>query len=201
MRKHKGTIFILIGLLLICGAGGLTFYNRGQEKQAKENSNKVLSSLTVEEVDEEVIPDYLINPEMEMPIQEIDGVEYCGVLSIPTMGMQWPVVNELDLNRLKIAPCRYVGKAYDSDFVIAAHNYNTHFGAIKSLQEGDRVTFRDLSGNLFTYEVAVQEELQPTMIEEMTLSGYDMTLFTCTVGGQARVTVRCKLISTDQFPQ
>jgi sortase A len=37
------------------------------------------------------------------------------------------------------------------------------------------------------------EILSPFAVEEMTSGDWDMTLFTCTVGGQSRVTVRCVL--------
>jgi sortase A len=42
--------------------------------------------------------------------------------------------------------------------------------------------------------VAEVETLEPTAVEEMTNSGYALTLFTCTYGGQSRVTVRCDLV-------
>lgn len=50
-----------------------------------------------------------------------------------------------------------------------------------------------MDGNIFAYKVIEVETLQPTAIEEMTIGGWDLTLFTCTVGGASRVTVRCVL--------
>lgn len=35
------------------------------------------------------------------------------------------------------------------------------------------------------------EEIEPTNVESMTISDFDLTLFTCTYGGNARFTVRC----------
>ena len=35
------------------------------------------------------------------------------------------------------------------------------------------------------------DTLAATAVEEMTDSGFDLTLFTCNYSGQARVTVRC----------
>ena len=29
-------------------------------------------------------PDYILNPEMEMPVKEIDGIDYIGTLKIPS---------------------------------------------------------------------------------------------------------------------
>ena len=54
-----------------------------------------------------------------------------------------------------------------------------------------------MDGNLFTYEMAERETLMPTSVEEMTSGDWDLTLFTCTVGGQSRVTVRCTLVEGD----
>ncbi len=137
------------------------------------------------------IPDYILNPNMDMPVKEIDGQEYIGKLEIPVLGIELPIISEWSYPRLKIAPCRYTGSAYLDNLTIAAHNYASHFGNIKKLSPGDEVIFTDLDGNIFHYVVASVEILQPTAIEEMTDSEYALTLFTCTIGGKSRVTVRC----------
>lgn len=92
---------------------------------------------------------------------------------------------------LRTAPCRYDGSAYDEYFVIAAHNYRTHFGRLADLTAGSEVRFTDVENNVFIYQVECIEILEPTDIEEMVSDHWDMTLFTCTYGGQARVAVRC----------
>jgi len=45
--------------------------------------------------------------------------------------------------------------------------------------------------------VAAREVLLPTAVEEMTAGEWDLTLFTCTLGGRSRVTVRCELVETE----
>ena len=93
---------------------------------------------------------------------------------------------------LKIAPNRFVGTAYAHDMIICAHNYDRHFGQIKTLEEGDEVTFTDVYGDKFIYEVSEVTILQPTDVDEMKdPDDWDLTLFTCTIGGATRVTVRC----------
>ena len=52
-----------------------------------------------------------------------------------------------------------------------------------------------MNGAVTSYEVVEVDILNPTAIEEMTDSGFDLTLFTCTYGGQSRVTVRCNTVS------
>ena len=143
------------------------------------------------------IPDYQLDPQREMVVKMINGRPYIGVLAVPTLGLELPVIQEWSYPNLRVAPCRYVGSVYSDDLVIAAHNYISHFGNLKRLQPGDPVTFTDMEGNIFHYEVAVLETLEPTAVEEMTSGNWDLSLFTCTVGGKLRVTVRCELIGEE----
>ncbi len=78
--------------------------------------------------------------------------------------------------------------------MLCGHNYTSHFGNLKYLEPGDALYFTDVDAHVFGYEVLEILILQPEAVEEMcsTEAGeWDLTLFTCTVGGQARVTVRC----------
>ena len=137
------------------------------------------------------IPLYLLAPTIPMPTTEIDGRKYVGTLEIPILGLELPVLNDCTYSGLKTAPVRWSGSAYLNDLVICAHNYQRHFGMLKTLQPEDRVSFTDMDGNLFLYRVAVVEILSPEDVEEMENSEYDLTLYTCTIGGASRVTVRC----------
>ena len=51
-----------------------------------------------------------------------------------------------------------------------------------------------MDGNVFSYEVMALETLAPTAVEEMTEGDWDLTLFTCTVGGTTRLAVRCEAL-------
>ena len=66
-----------------------------------------------------------------------------------------------------------------------------------TLKAGDTITFTDVDGNVFTYQMVERETLLPASIEEMESGDWDLTLFTCTVGGKSRVTVRFELISEE----
>jgi sortase A len=131
---------------------------------------------------------------MEMPTMEVDGHLYVGRVDIPALDLSLPVMNEWSYGNLKIAPCRYSGSVYLGNMVIAAHNYKSHFGTIKNLKAGDQVTFTDVDGNVFDYQVTEVEQLSPTQVKAMEDSGYPLTLFTCTVGGSYRVAVRCEAV-------
>lgn len=202
MKNKKGSPLILMGLLLIAAALFLTVFNLYEEQRAAELSRRVLLELPAkmrsafpenltENDPEPVIPDYMLNPYMDMPEVEADDHAYIGVLAIPDLNLELPVMSEWSYPNLKIAPCRYTGSVYLDDMVIAAHNYTRHFGRLKELSGGEMVIFTDSDGNIFTYEVALVETLMPTDVGEMESGEWDLTLFTCTVGGAYRVTVRC----------
>ena len=199
-KRKPGTWLMTGGLLLIAAALLLTGYNLWDEWRAGQTAQQVLEQMPViaetqepsPDPDEQEIPDYLLNPDMEMPTVEIDGDAYIGTLEIPALDLTLPVMSEWSYPKLKIAPCRYAGTAYKGGFVIAGHNYRRHFGPLKSLAPGDRVTFTDADGNLFAYDVAEIQVLKPTAIEDMVSKEWDLSLFTCTLGGQTRLTVRCE---------
>lgn len=203
MRKLS-SVLVALGAALLLGALGLTVFNLRQSNAAGENAAQTVSALKAtiptdgdfyaKEQPETETPDYRLNPEMEMPTVRIDDREYIGVLSIPALGLELPVISSWDYPGLRVAPCRYTGSAYTDDLVIAAHNYASHFGRLRELSQGDSIRFTDTDGNVFDYVVSELEILEPYAVSQMTEGDWDLTLFTCTPGGQYRVTLRCNRI-------
>ena len=198
MNRKAGLVFVVAGLLLMAAAAGLSAYNVWEADQAGEASEVTLASLgqripVLEELDlpEELIPDHILNPKMDMPTQEVDGCKYIGRIDIPAVDISLPVMDSWSYENLKIAPCRYKGSAYLDNMILAAHNYKKHFGPIRRLVPGDEVIFTDVDGNIFNYSVVELEQLDGADVKEMAAGEWDLTLFTCTLGGQYRVTVRC----------
>ncbi len=212
---RKGSIWIALGVLLIAASLFIAIRNLQEADSAGIASQNVLTkmnsirpkpqALAAEPVEETTasteveIPDYRLNPNMEMPTETIDGNEYIGILELPALQLILPVMSEWSYTGMKIAPCRYVGSAYLNNMVIAAHNYASHFGHLRELAQGDEVVFTDVDGNVFRYEVLEVETLPPSAVEEMTGGDWDLTLFTCTISGRKRVTVRCALTGKEAW--
>ena len=213
-RKQEGLLLITIGLLLIAAALFLVSYNLYDELRAEQSARQAVTQLdaylpaeaapeasTNSAGDQEplvsdertVIPDYVLSPNMEMPVETINGIDFIGVLRIPALELELPIISEWNYPNLKTAPCRYSGSAYLNNLIICGHNYTSHFGTLKNLWEGDIATFTDIDGNVFIYKMVERETLNPTDIEGMESGNWDLTLFTCTVGGQSRVTIRFEL--------
>ena len=183
--RRIGTIFVIFGLVLICSALSLLFYNSYQEEKSYKETENVLSALesetqnsTQDDSSDEITVD-------------VNGYDYIGFIEIPKIEIKLPVLSEWDYTRLKIAPCRQFGSISTDDIVIAAHNYKKHFGNLSSLNIGDEIILTDTSKNTHTYSVARIEVLKPTDVEKVQNSGYDLVVYTCTYGGKTRVTLFC----------
>ena len=205
-RIKPGSILIVLGVLLIAAALVLACFNIHADRRAGDSSAEALDSLSpvimqrqADKVDEyqsgirEKLPDYVRNPGMEMPVEDIDGIGYIGILNIPVLELELPVIKEWSYPLLNTAPCRYSGSAYSGDFVLLAHSFKSHFGRLNELKPGDEIIFTDSSGNTFFYDVAEVLIMSPYAVEEMKESEYELTLFSCTFDSQNRVTVRCTL--------
>lgn len=194
MKHATGTMWMRLGLLLLAAALLLTGYNIWDEWRANGAVQKTMLQMEDNWQQKSLVPDYRLNPDMEMPVKMIDGEAYIGILDIPALGLSLPVISEWSYPHLKKAPCRYQGSAYKNNLIIAGHNYRKHFGELKNLHTGDRIQFTDNDNNVFLYEIAEMDILNRTAVEEMEAGDWDLTLFTCTVGGASRVTVRCVLV-------
>ena len=201
MRKWIGVICVILGVVCILGAIGFAGYNRWEDQHAAEQCQAILAKLesimdgntTVPEVTE-ALPVDPEKPPAEMATVKVDGYDCLGILSIPALDLELPVLTQWSYAKLKKAPCHYYGSYYTKDFVIAAHNYRSHFGRLSQLQAGDLVIFTDANGADHGYEVVLSETLPSNATQEMIASGFALSLYTCTPGGASRVTVRCNAI-------
>ena len=202
-KRSKGNFLIILGVLLIAAAAGLAGYNlmdaRRAQKAAEEITGQLISDIESKVEDGKTAAPY-VDPNTPMPVEMIDGYEYIGVLEIPSEGLSLPVMNEWDYTRLKISPCRFTGTYYSDDLVICAHNYMRHLGPLLQIGIGEDIYFTSVDGLTIHYIVTNRETVEPTAVEQMientsnsetSLLDWDLTLFTCNLGGQTRCAVRC----------
>ena len=189
MPKKSGVILISLGAVLILAALLLFLYNRGEDRRAGQEAESLLedarSAISANAAPEEP---------QEEPVEKIT-YDYAGVIAIPDLSLELPVIDQWSYDRLKVAPCRQSGAAPDGDLVIAAHNYKSHFGYLDRLQPGASVIFTDMEGTVYRYAVEEIRRLEPEDAEDVSSvfsSEYPLVLYTCTPGGKARVAVFCQ---------
>lgn len=196
MKNKSGIAFMAVGLALIIGALSLMAYNKHEEKRAGADAEIILSELDEQLKDKfpDSNPAYELDDEVQMPVSVIDGYEYIGKIYFPTLDLTLPVISNVGNKRLKKAPCRYSGSVYTDDMIIGGHNYITHFGRINRLRYGDEVVFTDIDKNEFRYSVIGMETINGSDADSLLSGDWDLSLFTCTMSGRSRITVRCAKI-------
>ena len=152
---------------------------------------------TTENVQPKVYKDNRENYEeyQEITYITVNNYYYCGYISLPSLGIELPVLDGWSYAGLQISPCLYSGSPYDNNMIIAAHNYNNHFGQIGNLNSDDVIYFTDCDGRTFAYTVVNTEYISGYDAESMfrgSADDWDLTLFTCTLDGRTRVTVRAQ---------
>ena len=208
MNRKIGNTLILLGLLLLLGAGSLAAYNIWDGIRADRASQHIIEEMNigqdlVEALDRE--PDQ----DPEMPVIEVEGNYYIGILEIPSLQLTLPVMDRWDYTRLKISPCVYSGSYKTDDLVICAHNYARHFSPVKRIDIGADVYLITVDCRVYHYQVTNRETLQPGAVENMientnnttdetVTNEWDLTLFTCNTGGQTRCAVRCARIREEK---
>lgn len=213
MDKLLRRLCLALGTALLLAALLLIVHNLREDQRSGQQAAVILSDLQAqipeplpgeepEESDPLPAPDLYEEfapepPDPEMPSLELDGSLYIGILSIPALDTALPVRADWSYPALKASPCRYSGSTVTGDLVLCAHNYRSHFGRIGELRSGDALLLTDVQGHQYRYRVLGLEQVAGTNIEQMQLGAaedWDLTLFTCTLGGQSRVTVRAERI-------
>lgn len=179
---------MFLGTICIVSAAGIVYHNYQENAAAGDASDALLAGVLAQ------IPETVLAADENgnMPVVDVDGRSFIGTVSVPSLGLLLPIQNEWSSDNAKVSVCRYKGSAYTNNLIVAGHNYAEHFGTLNQLSTGDEVIITDMNGKSFYYEVVNIETLGSYDIEEMEEGDWDLTLFTCTVGGASRVTIRCE---------
>ena len=147
------------------------------------------------------------DPTSGMTIEEIRGTEpqepettfwdenhVDGMLGLPDLGIELPILTEYKVENLRITGCIFYGTGGDhpDQMVVAAHNYKNHFGRIDELAIGATVTWCS-TGNWVetTYRVAEIVEIDADAPQDLLKGEWDITLLTCNFDNSKRILVRC----------
>ena len=211
-RNPFGIFLIVIGVIALIGAGAWLAKNMAEDlsaekasRQTVEELGRIIESNSVastgeesEDGDDDTVEPTTDPKLMEMKTVEVDGIKYVGMLEIPSASLVLPVCYDWDYAKLAVSPCRYSGSYFTDDMVICAHDYGSHFRAIRSLNIGEVVFFTAMDGTKIKYIVSNVETVAPTEIDKMISNSvhdgtdnlWDLTLFTCNIGGRTRCAVR-----------
>ena len=196
INMSKGKILVIIGVFLILISLTMTIYNKYEDLKAGKDANETLNIIKNEITSQKHVVDTLPTDEVrEMKTININGDEFIGTITIPSINLELPVLSKFSNSNLKKAPCRYYGNLFTNDLIICAHAYETFFANLNKLKQNDLIIFTDVDGNIYTYEVLEVEVLKETDVDKMVNNEFDLTLYTCTYDNTGRITVRCNRVN------
>ena len=187
----RGKVSIFLGLVCFGVAAWIVAHNHEEDVVAGEASQALL-----EEVKEQITNIAVDEPVGEMKAVDVNGQSFIGIIDIPAIDIRLPVQAEWSQQDAKTAPCRYKGSVYENDLIVAGHNYDRHFGRLNQLVSGDTIIMTDVDGRQYYYQVTYTETIGTYDVDKMDEGDWDFTVFTCTIGGANRVTVRCEYVKT-----
>ena len=190
-RRRYGKILLSAGLVLICLGLVLMAVFAHEDQMAGKNAQMLHEELDhairTGQAQEE---GYTIDKEL---VASVGDYELLGILRVPSLDLELPILADWSYELLNIAPCRYTGTVYGRDLILMGHNFESHFTPLKKLVAGDEVLFTDCFNRTYTYQVEMQEILHKTELEALVSADYDLSLFTCTYGGENRAVIRCNI--------
>ena len=162
-----------------------------------EDPYEIVTSEHVEE-EQSVIEDEVIERNTSVTSS---GQEYhtVAIINIPSIGVNYPILNLTTDELLKISPCYFWGPKPNEvgNFCIVGHNYrNTKFfSKVPTLQNGDIIEITDLSGRTLKYSIYDKYVVDPTDVSctsQRTNGDKEITVITCTNDSSQRVVVKAK---------
>jgi len=212
MNKHTryGCVLVALGLCMVLAGTAMYMMYQKQDQLAGQNASMLLEQFKANRhffIQAPELPDSSLPPEEvpqatevpgetqapELPEQTFSGYSIIGILRIPALDLELPVLKDWSYPLLNVAPCRYSGSLGEGNLIIMGHNYVSHFTPLHQIGVGTAVEFEDAWGTVHCFVVEARETLHKTQGEDLP-SDYPLSLFTCTAGGQSRLVIRCSQV-------
>lgn len=172
MKTNKAyRLLLFLSLALLAAGITVCLRDRSIQNRAAQRAASVLERLEIPSAANDPYPLCLENPNLAMPIKEVDGKDYIGRLTVPVLGLDLPLLAEAYGDVLKLSACRYTGSLYQDSLILCDTPYNCFFGRLKNLRPGDIITVSDLDGHVFTIKVSDIEIAAQDAAESITEEG------------------------------
>ncbi len=151
-KKNFGTICIALGILLVCASVFILISDMVARHLGQKKAQDAVKQL------ESMLPPLCsgvghdgTNPEDGMAVLEIGGVDYVGILCVPTLGIKLPVSGGRTASSEAIVYC-ISGNAPSGSLMLGGSG--DEFKKLEDLDIGERISFTDVRGNVWEYRLS-----------------------------------------------
>ena len=223
--KRKKKLFkfeFFLSVFLVCILSSYYIYAEYNRNESEQVSQQILAEVkadsTTKKIDENDVMVIVLSEEIEQAIEAIqeeeernfntyttsNGKKYetDAVITIPSIGITYPVLSETSDKLLEISVNKFFGPFGPNEvgnYCIVGHNYKNGkmFGRLSELVNGDVVELEDSTGRVVKYKVYDRYVVQPTdtsCASQNTKGKTELTLITCTNYGKERLVVKCRKV-------
>ena len=223
MKKKKVAFRLqfILSVFLLCILSSCYIYAEYDRQKSEQVSKEILtgidfvepeiveetivvvlnSALAQEEDVDELVEEVYAETDNIQKTRTKSGTEYytIGVINIPKINVNYPILSETSDELLKISPCKFHGADPNEvgNFCIVGHNYRNSlfFSKVPTLNSGDIIQVTDLSGRTIQYKIYNKYEVDPADVScttQLTNGRKEVTLITCTDDSKHRVVVKAR---------
>lgn len=193
MKKGKfpialvlGISLVVIGFALFVGLRIRIYIGANESQKAVARMNELLFERI------EGVPGTYPNP--NMPVLEIDNVDYAALLEIPSLNLSLPVADAWNSQKLDHSPARFYGSCYDHSLVIGGADNSHQFSFCDKIDNGTVIIVTDMTGTQFSYTVSRVDRTKSAKSDWLISRDYDLTLFCRDTLSMEYVAVRCSFM-------
>ena len=203
MKVNKKIIFYFIVLVFLISAAiiiSINILNVYEEREEYEVKNKDV----VKQV-KAYINELDLNDNLQKFDVKFEGYDVIGLLKIPVIDLEYPIISETTDTTMKISISRFWGgdvNGYGNLSLAGHNNYNgTMFGKNNTLKLGDMLELTDLFGNSIKYEIKEIFKTDPndtSVLKTEDNSIREVTLITCSNGRRERLIIKALEINLEE---
>ena len=188
--RNAGKLLWLAGLLLVIASLALLLVTRNRAGTAQVEAARIAMQL------EQVMPSRVAGTMedyfgMDMPIYQVGGKEFSGVLEVPAFGARLPIGSSWDKGLVTSYPCRFSGTVYDGTLVIGGSDQTGQLSFLEQIDIGDVVIVTDMTGAEFVYAVERIQRSKTAQADVLMDETAQLTVFARDSYGLDYVIVRC----------
>ena len=167
-KKKMYKIQFVLSILFVFIFSGWYIYSEVQKNACEAVSQDILNDISMDETtsDKPLVVALDDTEVVDANGRVLDGkytdangstYTYESILSIPSLGIEYPVLSDTSDELLKISINKFWGGSPNSvgNYCIVGHNYKSGkmFGKLSQMKSGDIIKLTDLSGNTLQYKV------------------------------------------------
>ena len=191
-NKIYNIILIILGIVLLVVITLITI-KYGRNQVIEKNLHSVVDELKTQ------IEQVGNNEELKQVQVEYEGYNVVGIISVPAIGIEYPILDTTNEKTMKVAITKFWGNDVNElgNFTMAGHNNKdgTMFGKTKRLNIGDKINMTDLTGRTIEYEIFDQYLIDPndvSCVKSVKENTREVTLITCANGRSNRLITKAR---------